>query len=121
MDRHTFNKNINKNIKDIVINKNTNKRNIITNKKDVITKENNVSNLPSYRKITVKCVDGSLFLTRSTFSNNVMTLEIDDKTHLAWKEESFDSARGSIDKNVKKFQKRFEGISSSDWDFILKQ
>ena len=65
---------------------------------------------PDYHKITVVMTDGSTYETRSTWGKegDVMTLEIDSKSHPAWtgKQTMLDSAG-----QVAKFGKRFSGLA----------
>jgi len=65
---------------------------------------------PDYHEITVVLTDGTRFTTRSTWGEegNVLTLDIDPKTHPAW-------TGGGVrlvdtGGQVAKFQKRFEGF-----------
>lgn len=43
---------------------------------------------PNYREISVVMTNGEKFITRSTYSNDVMKLDIDITTHPAWTNES---------------------------------
>jgi large subunit ribosomal protein L31 len=69
---------------------------------------------PDYHAITVKMTDGSTYQTRSTWGKpgDVMTLEIDSKSHPAWTGgpvRLMDSGG-----QVAKFRKRFAGIGLKD-------
>lgn len=64
---------------------------------------------PNYRAITVKMTDGTEFMTRSTFPQDVLTLEVDKRTHPAWtKEANYVNQKAN---EVAKFNKKFEGLS----------
>jgi large subunit ribosomal protein L31 len=69
---------------------------------------------PEYHEITVKMTDGTIYQTRSTWgkAGDVMTLEIDSKSHPAW---TGGPAR-LVDSGgqVAKFRKRFAGIGLKD-------
>ena len=66
---------------------------------------------PKYHFITVKMTDGSEFQTRTTWGKegDVMTLEIDPKSHPAWT----GGRGGMLDSGgqVARFNKRFGGLT----------
>lgn len=65
---------------------------------------------PDYHTITVKMTDGTTYQTRSTWGKegDVMTLEIDPKSHPAWTggQQRLMDAGGQISR----FNKRFGGF-----------
>lgn len=65
---------------------------------------------PDYHTITVKMVDGSTYETRSTWGKegDVMSLDIDPKTHPAW---TGGEARISDRGRVSKFKDKFKGFA----------
>ena len=64
---------------------------------------------PRYREITVVQTDGTEFLTRSTYNNSVLKLDIDRKTHPAWtKETNYVNTKNS---EVAKFNTKFAGLT----------
>ena len=51
---------------------------------------------PNYREISIVQTDGTSFITRSTYKNNNLKLDIDIKTHPAWtKETSYVNTKNS--------------------------
>jgi large subunit ribosomal protein L31 len=65
---------------------------------------------PDYHMITVKMTDGTEFQTRSTLGSegDVLTLEIDPKTHPAWTGGRQQVQEGG---RVAAFNKRFGGLT----------
>ena len=63
----------------------------------------------NYRKIKVIFTNGDEFAVESTFSNDVMKLDVDSLTHPAWtKEASFINTKAS---EVAKFNEKYASIS----------
>lgn len=66
---------------------------------------------PDYHFITVKMTDGTEYQTRSTWGSegDVMTLEVDPKSHPAWT----GGSRNIIDTGgrIDRFNKRFGGLT----------
>ena len=62
----------------------------------------------NYHKVTVVMTNGEEFITRSTYHNETLKLDIDTKTHPAWTNQSgYVNTRAS---EVSKFNDRYSGL-----------
>lgn len=61
---------------------------------------------PAYHVVEIQMTDGTSFKTRSCYKNDVMTLEIDSKSHpfFTGKQKLVDTA-GRVDRFNKRFEK----------------
>ena len=68
----------------------------------------------SYKEVKVVMTNNEEFVTRSTYANNTMKLDIDCKTHPAWTNQAgYINTRAS---EVSKFNDRYAGL-----DFMSKK
>lgn len=74
----------------------------------VETKANKKTLHPRYRMITVVALNGEEFQTRSTYSKDILKLEIDPSTHPAWTRDSrFLNTKSS---HIADFNRKYEGL-----------
>jgi large subunit ribosomal protein L31 len=72
------------------------------------TKQNKSTMHPRYRLITVITPNGQEFKTRSTYSKDILKLEIDPSTHPAWtRDSSFLNTKSS---HIADFNRKYEGL-----------
>lgn len=71
-------------------------------------KKNKSTLHPRYRLVTVVSLNGEEFQTRSTYSKDVLKLEIDPSTHPAWTRDSnFLNTKSS---HIADFNRKYEGL-----------
>lgn len=63
----------------------------------------------NYKKTKFVCVDGSVFYVRSAVGREVVNLDVDDISHMAWHKSISDFK--STDRKVKSFDKKYGEIN----------
>ncbi len=65
---------------------------------------------PKYRQIKVVMTNGTEFTTRSTYSKDVLTLDIDPFTHPAYQKKGSALRANERDSRVQAFRKKFQNV-----------
>lgn len=63
---------------------------------------------PNYTDITIKLVNNHSFKTRSTFQEDILSLDIDTSSHQAWTKKSFQIDK--INSKIKNFNNKYRSF-----------